>query len=84
VDHANQHGSFKPELAPIRQSNLCCEINLPTRPLNDINDPDGEIALCTLSAINWGVFKEPEDMERACTLAVRGLDALLTYQNYPI
>jgi len=84
VDHANTHGSFRPEFAPIRQSNLCCEINLPTKPLNDINDPEGEIALCTLSAINWGVFRDPEDMERACTLAVRGLDALLTYQNYPI
>jgi len=84
VDHANSHGAFLPELAPIRQSNLCCEINLPTRPLKDINDPDGEIALCTLSAINWGVFRDPEDMEKACTLAVRGLDALLTYQNYPI
>ena len=84
VDHANSHGSFLPEVAPIRQSNLCCEINLPTRPLNDINDPAGEIALCTLSAINWGAFREPQDMERACTLAVRGLDALLSYQNYPI
>ena len=84
VDHANTHGSFLPEVAPIRQSNLCCEINLPTRPLNDINDDQGEIALCTLSAINWGVFRDPEDMEKACTLAVRGLDALLTYQNYPI
>jgi ribonucleoside-diphosphate reductase alpha chain len=84
VDHANSHGSFLPEQAPIRQSNLCCEINLPTRPLADVNDPTGEIALCTLSAINWGVFREPQDMERACTLAVRGLDALLSYQNYPI
>jgi ribonucleoside-diphosphate reductase alpha chain len=84
VDHANSHGSFRPELAPIRQSNLCCEIDLPTRPLDDVNDPNGEIALCTLSAINWGVFRDPEDMERACTLAVRGLDALLSYQNYPI
>jgi ribonucleoside-diphosphate reductase alpha chain len=52
--------------------------------LNDVNDPEGEIALCTLSAINWGVFRDPEDMEKACTLAVRGLDALLSYQNYPI
>jgi ribonucleoside-diphosphate reductase alpha chain len=84
VDHANNHGSFKPEMAPIRMSNLCTEINLPTKPLNDVNDPNGEIALCTLSAINWGVFKEPEDMEKACTLAVRGLDALLSYQDYPI
>jgi ribonucleoside-diphosphate reductase alpha chain len=84
VDHANTHGSFRPEVAPIRQSNLCCEINLPTRPLGDINDESGEIALCTLSAINWGAFREPADMERACTLAVRGLDALLSYQDYPI
>jgi ribonucleoside-diphosphate reductase alpha chain len=84
VDHANSHGSFKPELAPIKMSNLCCEITLPTRPLSDVNDPAGEIALCTLSAINWGAFREPQDMERACTLAVRGLDALLSYQNYPI
>jgi ribonucleoside-diphosphate reductase alpha chain len=84
VDHANTHGSFRPEVAPIKMSNLCCEIDLPTRPLSDVNDPEGEIALCTLSAINWGVFRDPEDMERACTLAVRGLDALLSYQNYPI
>ncbi len=84
VDHANTHGSFRPEVAPIRMSNLCCEITLPTRPLSDVHDPNGEIALCTLSAINWGAFREPHDMERACTLAVRGLDALLTYQDYPI
>jgi ribonucleoside-diphosphate reductase alpha chain len=84
VDHANTHGSFVPEQAPIKMSNLCCEINLPTKPLNDVNDPNGEIALCTLSAINWGVFKNPEDLESACILAVRGLDALLTYQDYPI
>lgn len=84
VDHANTHGSFKPELAPVKMSNLCCEITLPTKPLDDVNDVNGEIALCTLSAINWGVFRDPEDMEKACTLAVRGLDALLSYQNYPI
>ena len=84
VDHANTHGSFKPDLAPVKMSNLCCEITLPTKPLNDVNDVNGEIALCTLSAINWGVFRDPEDMEKACTLAVRGLDALLSYQNYPI
>ncbi len=84
VDHANTHGSFKEEVAPIKQSNLCCEIDLPTKPLTDLNDATGEIALCTLSAINWGVFKTPEEMEKACTLAVRGLDALLSYQNYPV
>jgi ribonucleoside-diphosphate reductase alpha chain len=84
VDHANTHSSFKPDLAPVKMSNLCCEITLPTKPLSDVHDATGEIALCTLSAINWGVFRDPEDMEKACTLAVRGLDALLTYQNYPI
>lgn len=84
VDHANSHGSFIPELAPIRQSNLCCEIDLPTKPLMDVNDPNGEIALCTLSAVNWGSFKHPEEMEKVCVLAVRGLDSLLSYQNYPI
>ena len=84
VDHANDHGSFKAELAPIKQSNLCCEIDLPTKPLNDFNDEEGEIALCTLSAINWGLIRDPKDFEKPCTLAVRGLDALLTYQNYPV
>jgi ribonucleoside-diphosphate reductase alpha chain len=84
VDHANDHGSFIKELAPIHQSNLCCEIDLPTVPLKDVNDELGRIALCTLSAINWGNVKQPSDFEKSCTLAVRGLDALLSYQNYPI
>src|SRR6056300_1551742 len=84
VDNANDHGAFIPEVAPIRQSNLCAEIDLPTKPLNDLNDPEGEISLCTLSAINWGNIKQPEDFERVCELAVRGLDALLTYQDYPV
>ena len=84
VDHANDHGAFVKELAPIRQSNLCAEIALPTKPLSDINDPNGEISLCTLSAVNWGMVKEPRDFEKACTLAVRALDELLDYQDYPI
>ena len=84
VDNANDHGSFIKELAPIRMSNLCCEITLPTTPLNDVNDTNGEISLCTLSAINWGKIKKPSDFEKPCTLAVRALDALLDYQNYPI
>ena len=84
VDHANDHGSFKPDMAPVRQSNLCCEINLPTKPLNDLNDPEGEISLCTLSAINWGNIKTPADFAKPCELAVRGLDALLDYQKYPV
>ena len=84
VDHVNTHSSFIEELAPIRQSNLCAEITLPTKPLDNINSPDGLVALCTLSAINWGKIREPKDFEKPCTLAVRGLDALLSYQNYPI
>ena len=84
VDNANEHGAFLPEVAPIRQSNLCAEIDLPTKPLKDVNDPEGEISLCTLSAINWGNIRNPSDFERSCRLAVRGLDALLSYQNYPI
>jgi ribonucleoside-diphosphate reductase alpha chain len=84
VDHANTHSSFDEQLHPIRQSNLCAEIDLPTKPLNDFNDADGRIALCTLSAVNWGNIKDPRDFERVCRLAVRGLDALLSYQNYPV
>ena len=84
VDHANTHGAFIEDVAPIRQSNLCCEIDLPTKPLKDINDPDGEISLCTLSAVNWGVLKDPSEFEKICNLAVRGLDELLDYQEYPV
>lgn len=84
VDHANTHSPFDERVAPIHMSNLCCEIDLPTVPLNDVKDEDGRIALCTLSAINWGNVKSPKDFERMCTLAVRGLDALLSYQNYPV
>jgi ribonucleoside-diphosphate reductase alpha chain len=84
VDHANTHSPFDESVAPIKMSNLCAEIDLPTVPLKDINDPDGRIALCTLSATNWGNVREPKDFERICRLAVRGLDALLSYQNYPV
>ena len=84
VDHANDHGSFIAEEAPIKQSNLCCEINLPTKALNDINDEEGEISLCTLSAINWGLINDPKEFEKWCDLSVRALDELLDYQDYPI
>ena len=84
VDHANTHGAFIEEVAPIRQSNLCCEIDLPTKPLTHINDEEGEISLCTLSAVNWGVIKDFEEMNKVCKLAVRGLDELLDYQKYPV
>ena len=84
VDHANDHGSFDPEVAPIRMSNLCCEIDLPTKPLNSYDDEEGEISLCTLSAINWGLINEPSEFEKYCDLAVRALDELLDYQGYPV
>jgi len=84
VDHANDHGSFDKVLAPIRMSNLCQEVDLPTKPLNNLNDGSGEISLCTLSAINWGKIRDPRDFERPCTLAVRALDELLDYQDYPV
>lgn len=84
VDHANTHSPFDEMVAPVKMSNLCAEIDLPTVPLTDINDENGRIALCTLSAINWGNVRQPSDFEKMCRLAVRGLDALLSYQNYPV
>lgn len=84
VDHCNTHSPFDPAIAPIRQSNLCLEIALPTKPLNDIKDPNGEIALCTLSAFNLGAIENLDDLEELARLAVRALDALLDYQDYPI
>lgn len=84
VDHANDHSSFIKELATIYQSNLCSEIDLPTKPLTHVFDEDGEIALCTLSAVNWGKIRHPSDFARICELAVRGLDCLLDEQEYPV
>jgi ribonucleoside-diphosphate reductase alpha chain len=83
VDHANEHGAFKPKVAPVRMSNLCCEIDLPTSPLSD-SPEEGEISLCTLSAINWGLINEPREFEKYCDLSVRALDELLDYQSYPV
>ncbi|MGR1223312.1 class 1a ribonucleoside-diphosphate reductase subunit alpha [Aeromonas veronii] len=84
VDHCNTHSPFDPGVAPVRQSNLCLEIALPTKPLNNIDDESGEIALCTLSAFNLGAIEKLEDLEEMADLAVRALDALLDYQDYPI
>ncbi len=84
VDHCNTHSPFDPKVAPVRQSNLCMEIALPTSPLTNINDEQGEIALCTLSAINLGKINKLEDMQEPAELIVRALDALLDYQEYPV
>ncbi|MDR2327115.1 MAG: ribonucleoside-diphosphate reductase subunit alpha [Acidovorax sp.] len=84
VDHSNTHSPFDPKLAPVRQSNLCMEILLPTKPLNDINDAEGEIALCTLSAFNLGALESLDELEGLSDLIVRALDSLLDYQDYPV
>ncbi|MNX80799.1 Ribonucleoside-diphosphate reductase 1 subunit alpha [compost metagenome] len=84
VDHCNTHSPFDPSVAPVRQSNLCLEIALPTKPLNNVDDEEGEIALCTLSAFNLGAIEKLEDLEEMADLAVRALDALLDYQDYPL
>jgi ribonucleoside-diphosphate reductase alpha chain len=81
VDHCNTHSSFKDT---VYMSNLCQEITLPTKPLNHIDDPEGEIALCILSAINVGTLKELDDLEELCELAVRALEEIIDYQKYPI
>ncbi|MBT1449598.1 ribonucleoside-diphosphate reductase subunit alpha [Glaciecola sp. XM2] len=84
VDHCNTHSPFNPKLAPVRQSNLCLEIALPTKPLRNVDDPEGEIALCTLSAFNLGALESLDDFEELADLSVRALDSLLDYQDYPV
>ncbi|MAE21052.1 MAG: ribonucleoside-diphosphate reductase subunit alpha [Pseudomonas sp.] len=84
VDHCNTHSPFNPKKAPVRQSNLCLEIALPTKPLKEINDPEGEIALCTLAAFNLGAITDLDELEELSDLIVRALDSLLTYQDYPV
>ena len=81
IDHCNEHSSFKDK---IWMSNLCQEITLPTKPLQHIDDPEGEIALCILSAINVGKIKHNTELEDLCDLSVRALDELIDYQNYPV
>ena len=80
IDHSNTHSSF---LDKVNMSNLCQEITLPTDPIQHIDDHEGEIALCILSAINVGVVKD-EELEEICDLAVRGLEELIDYQEYPV
>ena len=81
IDHCNEHSSFKDK---VYMSNLCQEITLPTDPITHIDDESGEIALCILSAINVGKLKKYDDLEELCDLAVRGLEELIDYQDYPI
>ena len=81
IDHCNSHSSFKDK---VNMSNLCQEITLPTDPINHIDDKEGEIALCILSAINVGKLNKLDELESLCDLAVRGLEELIDYQGYPV
>jgi len=81
IDHANSHSSFKD---PVRMSNLCQEITLPTVPIQHTDDDQGEIALCILSAVNVGTLKSLDDLENICDLSVRALEQIIDYQGYPV
>jgi len=81
IDHCNSHSSFKDK---VNMSNLCQEITLPTDPINHIDDADGEIALCILSAVNVGKIHKLDELEELCDLSVRGLEELIDYQRYPV
>ena len=82
IDNVQNQGPFDPEYHTIYQSNLCCEILLPTRPFKRLDDAMGRIALCTLGSINWGAFRNPEDMRRACRILQRSLCNILDYQDF--
>ena len=82
IDNVMNQGPFDPEYHTIYQSNLCCEILLPTKSFKRLDDADGRIALCTLGSINWGAFRNPEDMRRACRILHRSLNNILDYQDF--
>jgi ribonucleoside-diphosphate reductase alpha chain len=82
IDNVMNQGPFDPEYHTIYQSNLCCEILLPTKSFKRLDDPNGRIALCTLGSINWGAFRNPEDMRRACRILHRSLNNILDYQDF--
>ena len=82
IDNVMKQGPFDPEYHTIYQSNLCCEILLPTKSFKRLDDADGRIALCTLGSINWGAFRNPEDMRRACRILQRSLCNILDYQDF--
>jgi ribonucleoside-diphosphate reductase alpha chain len=82
IDNVINQGPFDTRVDPIYQSNLCQEILLPTRPFQRIEDDAGRIALCTLGSINWGAFRNPQDMRKACRVLIRSLSNLLNYQDF--
>jgi ribonucleoside-diphosphate reductase alpha chain len=82
IDNVMNQGPFDPEYHTIYQSNLCVEILLPTKPFKRLDDPTGRISLCTLGSMNWGAFRNPEDMRRACRILLRSLNNILDYQDF--
>ena len=82
IDNVMNQGPFDPEYHTIYQSNLCMEVLLPTKPFRRLDDEEGRIALCTLGSINWGSFRNPEDMRRACRILQRSLCNILDYQDF--
>ena len=82
IDNVMNQGPFDTEYHTIYQSNLCCEILLPTKSFKRLDDAEGRIALCTLGSINWGAFRNPEDMRRACRILQRSLCNILDYQDF--
>jgi len=82
IDNVINQGPFDTKLDPIYQSNLCQEILLPTKPFQRIEDEAGRIALCTLGSVNWGAFRTPQEMRKACRVLVRSLSNLLSYQDF--
>ena len=81
IDNANEHGSWD---IPVYMSNLCQEIIHPTQPIYDINDEDGEIGICILSALNLLELKSDDDYAYACNMAVNTLEEVIDYQSYPV
>ena len=82
IDNVQNQGPFDTTVDPIYQSNLCQEILLPTKTFKRLDDEAGRIALCTLGSINWGAFRNPEDMRRACRILHRSLNNILDYQDF--
>ena len=82
IDNVQKQGPFDTKFHTIYQSNLCLEINLPTKPFKRLDDDNGRIALCTLGSMNWGAFRNPEDMRRACRILLRSLNNILDYQDF--
>jgi ribonucleoside-diphosphate reductase alpha chain len=82
IDNVMNQGPFDPKYHTIYQSNLCLEILLPTKSFKRLDDEAGRIALCTLGSINWGAFRNPEDMRRACRILHRSLNNILDYQDF--